>query len=131
MKLITDQHEKVAGWASRKLGIKFVQPFTAIGFEDEKGLPRGAVIFNDYTGENIEISIVGLWTKKMFRIIGDYTFNQLKVNRVTARTRFDNHKVVSVMIRAGFRVEGKLRSYYPDGGDAVLFGMLRKECNWL
>ena len=30
-----------------------------------KGRPRGAVIFNDYTGENIEMSVVGLWTKKM------------------------------------------------------------------
>ncbi len=130
MRLVTDRPAEIAGWASRQLGIQFVQPFTAIGFEDDKGNPKGACIFNDYTGENIEISIVGLWSKKMFRTIGDYCFNQLKVQRVSARTRADKAKVINVMVLAGFRVEGRARKYYPDGADAILFGMLEPECNW-
>ena len=56
---------------------------------------------------------------------GDYTFNQLGVQRVTARTKSSNNKVVNVMIAAGFRVEGRARRYYPDGADAILFGMLK------
>src|SRR4051812_3968116 len=119
MRVVADQSDKVAGWASRQLGLKFVPPFTAIGFEDDKGKPRGAIVFNDYTGENIEISIVGLWTKQMFRVTGDYCFNQLGVQRVTARTRADKCKVINVMIHAGFRVEGRARRYYQDKCDAV------------
>ena len=63
-------------------------------------------------------------------VAGDYCFNQLGVNRVTACTRADKGKVINVMIHAGFRVEGRTRRYYPDGADAVLFGMLEKECDW-
>lgn len=130
MRVIADKAEQVAAWASKRLGTKFVAPYSAIGFENDHGKPIGALIFNDYTGENIEMSVVGLWTKKMFRVAGDYTFNQLKVQRVTARTKSTNNKVVNVMVSAGFRVEGRARRYYPDGTDALLFGMLREECNW-
>lgn len=122
--------EQVADWAARRLKLKFVAPYSAIGFESDDGTPLGALVFNDYTGQNIEISIVGLWSKKMFRVAGDYVFNQLKAQRMTARTRVDNKKVINVIIGAGFRVEGKARRYYPDGTDAILFGMLKEECNW-
>ena len=49
---------------------------------------------------------------------GDYCFNQLKVQRVTARTHMKKQKVINVMVSAGFRVEGRVRLYYPDGADA-------------
>ena len=69
--------------------------------------------------------------REMFRVAGDYTFNQLRVQRVTARTRPDKSKVVNLNNRRpGFRVEGRARRYYPDGTDAILFGMLKEECNW-
>jgi RimJ/RimL family protein N-acetyltransferase len=130
MRVIADKAEQVAAWASKRLGTKFVAPYSAIGFETDEGKPVGALIFNDYTGENIEMSVVGLWTKKMFRVAGDYTFNQLGVQRVTARTNINKKKVISVLVAAGFRVEGRARRYYPDGSDALLFGMLKEECDW-
>jgi hypothetical protein len=40
-----------------------------------------------------------------------------------------SHPIINVMVGAGFRVGGKLLSYYPDGTDGILFGMLRPECN--
>jgi len=63
----------------------------------------------------------------MVRDMYDYCFNQLKVQRVTARTHPAKRKVIDVMVRMGFRVEGRVRRYYPDGSDAVLFGMLSHE----
>ena len=51
--------------------------------------------------------------REMFRVAGDYCFNQLGVQRVTARTRADKQKVINVMVAAGFRVEGRARRYYP------------------
>ena len=129
MKIVVDKPEQVAAWASKQLNLHFVQPFAAVGYEKD-GKPVGAVIFNDYTGENIEISIVGGWSRRMFHDIGDYVFNQLGCQRMTARTAAHKQKVINVMIGAGFRVEGRARCYYPDGADAILFGMLRQECNW-
>jgi RimJ/RimL family protein N-acetyltransferase len=55
----------------------------------------------------------------------------LKVNRITLRTRADDEKSVEAAIKFGFRVEGRQRQAYPDGCDALLFGMLRRECNFL
>jgi RimJ/RimL family protein N-acetyltransferase len=111
------------------LGIQPSGPHYVIGFEED-GKPRGAVIFSDYTGQNIEIGVVGLWSKLMFRVMGNHCFRQLRVQRVTARTRVSNVKVARVIERAGFRREGIVRSYYPGGEDAILFGMLRDECRW-
>ena len=67
--------------------------------------------------------------REMFRVAGDYCFKQLGVQRVTARTRVDKPKVINVISAAGFRVEGRARRYYPDGTDAILFGIL-EECDW-
>ena len=41
--------------------------------------------------------------REMFRVAGDYCFNQLKES---ARTHVKKQKVINVMISAGFRVEG-------------------------
>ena len=55
--------------------------------------------------------------REMFRVAGDYCINQLKVQRVTAPC--EKQKVINVMVSAGFRVEGRVRRYYPDGADAI------------
>jgi RimJ/RimL family protein N-acetyltransferase len=129
IRVVYDRSEWWAGWIAAQLGFQPSGPHYAIGFEDD-GRPRGAVLFSDYTGENVEITVVGLWTKMVFRVLGDYCFNHLKVKRVTARTHVNKKKVSSVISRAGFCAEGLMRRYYPDGGDAVIFGMLEEECRW-
>jgi RimJ/RimL family protein N-acetyltransferase len=132
MKLITDKSEKVARWAGQRLGVTFSPPYVAVGIESH-GKPVGAVIFNDYQGGNIEVSAVGrgAFKKGILQHLFRYAFNDLECSRVTVRTRADNEKVIDLAIRFGWRVEGRLRQFYPDGCDAVVFGMLRKECNFL
>jgi RimJ/RimL family protein N-acetyltransferase len=110
------------------MGVMIYPPYQAIGFVDDEGTARGAVVFYDFSPRNVEIAVAGLWTKQVFRVLGHHCFNVLKVERVTARTR--NPKVARVIEAAGFRREGTARSYYPGGQDALLFGMLRAECKW-
>ena len=57
-------------------------------------------------------------------------FTELGVSRMTARTRASSLDVRRVIEKAGFRQEGVLRSYFKDGEDAILFGMLKTECRW-
>lgn len=136
MRIVTDKKKEVASWASRRLGgKKFVEPYVAVGIESNEGLPRGAVVFNGYTGEHgdVEASIVGkgAFGKEICRYLFRYVFDELKVRRLTVRTRADNQKVIEIAIKFGWRVEGRQREAYPDGCDAILFGMLRHECNFL
>ena len=45
--------------------------------------------------------------REMFLVAGDYTFNELKVQRVTARTKSSNNKVLNVLVsRLGFASRG-------------------------
>ena len=135
MRIVTDKPEKVAQWAGRRLGEKFSEPFIALGIEDRHGQPRGAVVFNVYTGPggNIDFSAVGrhCFTRRIFRFLADYAFNELGVRRVTARTRPDNERAITALIKGGWRVEGRMREYFSDGSDALIFGMTRRECNFL
>ncbi len=121
---------EVIEWAEEQLGIKFYAPWTAFAHVVDDEI-RGAVVFTDYTGENIEISIVGGWSRQMFKDIAHYTLEYLGCQRVTARTRASKPKVVRVMERSGFQREGLARRYYPGGDDALLFGMLPEECRYL
>jgi RimJ/RimL family protein N-acetyltransferase len=50
-------------------------------------------------------------------------FNQLGAKRLTVRTSRDNKRVIDIAVRFGFRAEGRLRNYYPNGSDAMIFGM--------
>lgn len=128
---VYDRSEWWAGWVAAKIGLQCVPPYYAIGFVNERGEMQGAVVFYGHTGEDIEITIVGLWSRQMFRIIADYVFKELKCQRMTARTRPTNKKVIRVMEAAGFHREGLARKYYPGGDDAILFGMLPEECRFL
>jgi hypothetical protein len=125
-----DRPDWWTGWACALMGVMIYPPYHAIGFVDAKGNARGAVVFYDYSPRNVEIAVAGLWTKQVFRVLGNHCFNVLGVERVTARTSEKKPKVASVIRRAGFREEGRARCYYPDGSDAILFGMLRHECRW-
>ena len=68
----------------------------------------------------------------MFRVAGDYCFirrgHRLKAAgfRVDSPNSFGAH----CQMMTGFRVEGRARRDYPDGADAILFGMLEEECYW-
>lgn len=133
MELIFGQDEAVAAWASARLGTAIVRPYVAIGVGDGSQL-RAAMVFNDYTGANIEITVASDpsgWTRAAVREAFAYPFRQAGCRRLTLRTRADNAAVLGIAARLGFRREGVLRDFYDDGCDAVVFGLLRSECRWI
>jgi hypothetical protein len=42
---------------------------------------------------------------------------------LSPETSRDNKRVIDIAVRLGFRAEGRLRNYYPNGSDAMIFGM--------
>lgn len=110
------------------LKVKLCAPFEGLCIMGEDDFPYGVVIFNDYTGENIEMTGVGrgCWSPKIIRDLARYVFCQLKVRRVTARTAVSNEKAIRALERMGFVREGLARQWFA-GEDAILFGLLAEE----
>lgn len=116
---------RARAFASRHLGCQFHDPLIGIVIEDN-GEQVGAVIFNGYIpGQNIDLTAVSTkWDIRIVRNLARYCF--LRVKRVTARTCVTNTAAIKTLQALGFRQEGIMREYFPDG-DAVVFGLLRSE----
>ena len=132
MRPVFEPQEAIAAWAGRELGVNFHPPYYAIGVVNSHGEPVGAAVFNGMSDKNIEISMVGpgAFSRPIARVMAEFAFNANNVARVTVKTRSKNKRLVRLIQKAGWRREGCLRRWYGDD-DAIVFGMLRKECRFL
>lgn len=117
----------MADWAGRRLGATFHPPFEAWGIADNEGRVIGAVVFNDYTEKNVEVSVVGKgWNRNTLIALGKHCFEHLGCNRVSITTRSKNTLVRILAERLGGTLEGIKRKFYDDD-DAVIYGILKEE----
>ena len=122
------QHDTIAAAVvQQKLGVTLSPPFVGLCVMDGDTV-RGVVVFNDYTGSNIEMTGVGIkcWSPRIIRDLARYVFGHLKCRRITARTATSNAKAIRALERIGFRREGIAREWF-DGEDAIVFGLLASE----
>lgn len=69
------------------------------------------------------------WLSRGFlRVVFAYLWNQLNLRRVTGRIHDNNADAIEASQRLGFVCEGRLRQARPDGGDVLIYGLLREEC---
>lgn len=125
MQLVFGQDTIVADYVFNNLGLALVPPYTAIGgTKDGKTLCIGAV-FNQFNGSNIEITLFGPGglTRGNIRGVYHYIFEQLKVNRVSAKTRRSNKSMQRLLPRFGFKFEGISARYFgpQKADDAIRF----------
>lgn len=117
--------EGAAAFATSILGYGFAQPYIGMIVERD-GEVVSAIIFNGFIrGQNIDMTGVGkVWPVFVIRQIARYCFSRVK--RVTSRTCVSNHAAINALEAAGFKREGVMRDYFPDG-DAIVFGLLKSE----
>ncbi len=117
--------ERAAAFATSILGYSFAQPYIGM-VVDRDGEVVSAIIFNGFIrGQNIDMTGVGkVWPVFVIRQIARYCFARVK--RVTSRTCVSNHAAIKALEAAGFKREGVMRDYFPDG-DAIVFGLLKSE----
>lgn len=115
-----------------RIGQEIVPPYTAFATVGGDGQITGAVLFNGLQDGNVEVSIVAPRhvSRALLRVAAQYAYGELGCHRVMARTRASSLPVRRFIEKVGFTQEGVLRSYYPDGDDAIVFGMLKTECRW-
>lgn len=135
--LVAGHDEAIAAWAGEQLGVKFVQPLTAVGVVDGQGALVGASVFNDYyPGGNVEWTYVGPGSlrPRMLFDLARYCFVDLGVARVTAKTRRSNAVVRRLLPHAGFTFEMTQKRYFgPErGDDALVYVLFREQAGkWL
>ncbi len=102
--------------------------FECIGLERDGRLVAVAV-FNDYTGDNVEITVAtdGRWAfRGVIRRALRYAFGELGCKRVTAHIRPTNERALSAARRVGFKDEGRARRWFGNE-DAIILGLLPDE----
>lgn len=117
--------DRAARFVSDTLGVGFCPPYTAMGIERD-GAITAAVLFNCFEGADVHISAAGKgWTTAFLRGVGDYVYGKLGCERMTFVT--ESEMVSGLAQRLGGQIEGRMRSHFGPGRDAILVGVLRDE----
>lgn len=136
--VVTDRAEDVIAFVKER--VAHVQDFgsaTALGVVDDTGALAAGVVYNDYTGGNLEMSVAAAfpnWCRPhVLAALFHYPFIQLGVRRVsmTARSDAAAKHVRRFAQHLGFKYEGTRKEFFPDGVGSVHFGMLKRDCRWL
>ena len=125
MRLAFNRDAEVAIWTADRLGMTIFPPYVALGVEDDEGRLHGGVVFNDWNGSNLEITICGpgAMYRGIIRDVFRYVFIQAGANRLTAKTRRGNKLMRRMLPKFGFEFEATLKAYYgvERDNDALVF----------
>lgn len=117
--------EPVARFVSEKLGFGLCPPYAALGIERD-GEIIGGVLFNHFEGADVHVTLAGKgWNRAFLREVGAYVYETLGCERMTAVTGCD--AVARYAERLGGQIEGRMRSHFGPGQDALVVGILRDE----
>ena len=128
-----ERKDEAVAWAKKVIGIDGMSgDVTAVSLLDDKGDFLAVTVFSAYTGTNIDMHIAARpkshWlSRSFFNASFELPFRVLEVPRVTGLIRAENLKAQRFVTRLGFQYEGRMRKAFPDGGDLVLYGLLREE----
>ena len=138
MKVLFGHTPAVAAWVRERVPhVADWGPCEALGVIEGDRLVAG-VVYNEFREANIEMSVAALpgarWLSRaaLFAFF-HYPFGTLGCGRVTSTIRSGGEakSVRKFCQHVGFKYEGVVREFYRDGRDAVIFGMLRRECRWI
>lgn len=138
MKVLFNHTSEVSAWVKDRIEqVSDWGPCEALGVIDGNRIVAG-VVYNHFSQANIEMSVAAepgiRWLSRpaLFAFFY-YPFVTLGCNRVTStiKSGSSTKSVRKFCQHVGFKYEGVVREFYRDGRDAVIFGMLRRECRWI
>ncbi len=100
------------------------------------GSIQGGVVYTGYLGASIMIHMAGNetnWANRDFLwMVFDYAFVQLGCRKLVGLVPSHNSRAISVDMRLGFRLEGRLTDMMPDPDeDLLILTMHKRDCKWL
>lgn len=101
-----------------------------------EGRIKGGVVYTGFLGASIMLHMAGTednWaTRDFLWMVFDYAFNQLGVRKLVGLVPSSNARAISVDLRLGFRLEGRLTEMLTDPDDDLLvLTMSKVNCKWL
>jgi RimJ/RimL family protein N-acetyltransferase len=126
----------VVDWVAERLNChEGLHGFAGIGLQNAQKRLIAGVVYANYNGVNVECHIASdgskRWmTREFLRVILDYPYNQLRVNRITVcigDTNIESRRFVEHM---GFSLEAKLQKAHPKG-DLLIYRMFAEECKYI
>jgi len=112
--LLFDADDVVAAYLFASYSQKPLRYDRALGLVDVKGTLKGAVLFSNYNGSNVEISYYGkdTMTAGIVRCLARFIICTFDASRLTLVTSKRNKHLSEKFQRLGFRLEGIQRCYY-------------------
>ncbi|MRX32800.1 GNAT family protein [Aminobacter sp. MDW-2] len=132
---IYGEDERLVEWVSDRIdGCLFRDDAKAIGHERDGELVA-AVVFDGFSPTSCFVSVAASsrrWITPEFAVrVMAYPFVQCGFPRINCVVAASNRLSLRLTRQFGWVEEGRLREGALDGGDMILFGMLRRECRFL
>ena len=132
IRCIHDEPQRFIDWVKDRLRLHKItgqDQAQAYGFvEDEQII--GSFVFSEYTGNDVHMFCVAedkrIFQRKYIRMMYDYCFNVMKVQRVSAMCNESNVQSRRLITGIGFKQEGRLRRYFGNE-DALVYGLLKED----
>lgn len=130
--------EAVGAWVAARPadigGAADFGPYTSLGIVRDGRIVAG-VVYYDYRRTDMMMAVAATdprWmSRSVLREIFAYPFTQMRCQRVTAVIDRRNKRARKLVEGLGFRMEGVLRKALKNNRDAILYGLLKDECQWI
>jgi hypothetical protein len=120
--------DTVAKFVGERCGTIIYPPYTAMGLE-RNGEVSAGVVFNCYTGNDIEVTVAGgPFNRGFISAVGKYVFEQIGCLRMSITT--ESPEVIKIAHRLGAQTEGTKRNHFGKGRDGTVLGILREDWNY-
>ena len=134
MKILrAERCQEAVAWAKGIIGIEgLTGEVITVSLVDDQDECLAVTVFSAYTGTNLDMHIAARpksnWvSRSYFNAAFELPFVVLELPRITGLIRAENLRAQRFVTRLGFQYEGRMRKAFPDGGDLVLYGLLREE----
>lgn len=133
--IIRADRDALLAWAAARYPDNAIDDDTkAIGVEAD-GKIMAVAFYNAFTDMSCNIHVVSdggrRWASRAFlREAFAYPFVQLGLSRLTALVPAKNTDALTLDLRLGFQIEGRMVEA-TDNDDLVVLGMLRRNCLWI
>lgn len=130
-----DGRDEMLAWAEARIGMTFHSEAQAIGLCRGDDLVA-VTLYDRFAGTGCNMHVAAAWerpwlTRSYMRHVAAYPFIQCGFRRVTLLIAASNGRAIRFAEHLGCQLEGRLRCAAQDGGDDLVYGLLRSECRCL
>lgn len=133
---IYDEQDRLLRWAEQHMVAQtFGDDAAAIGHE-RNGELVGVIAYDHFSQRSCMLHAASdgskRWISREFIVRAmAYPFLQCKLHRMNCMVSVANEESLKFCEHFGWTPEGRLREEGPFGEDMIVFGLLRRECQWL